>query len=229
MTQSILFLILPYPSHLLAAFDLAKKYNFNSASLSSSFVIFNGFRQRYERATKELETKGALYDKLILEWNTKREIIQSFYTYILGMEAVKLKKQQLGDIETQLTGISALVNAGQLPKTSHDEQLVQQLIEESNLLQLQNDVRNNLLNLATAIYWEKTDALEIDTTQHKNVTATNRLNLQRQPVFLKAVNDISISRYNYELGLIRFKPTIAFNANIGTAYSSAAPDELYVL
>jgi outer membrane protein len=199
--------------------------NFNSASLSSSLIIFNGFRQRFERATRELATKGALYDSHILEWNTKREVTESFYAYILSLEAVKLKRQQLLDIEKQLTGLSELVKEGQLPRTTYDEQLIQQLIEESNLLQLQNDRGNSLLNLASSMYWNKTDSLRIDTTLIKKEYNTNRLNLQRQPIFLKAINDVSISRYNGELNLIRFKPTLAFNANIGTAYSSAAPDE----
>jgi outer membrane protein len=199
--------------------------NFNSASLSSSFTIFNGFRQRFERATRELATKGALYDSQILEWNTKREVTESFYAYILSLEAVKLKRQQLLDIEKQLTGLSELVKEGQLPRTTYDEQLVQQLLEESNLLQIQNDSRNSLLNLASSMYWNKADSLRIDTTLIKREYNINRLNLQRQPVFLKAINDISISRYNNELNLIRFKPTVAFNASVRTAYSSAAPDE----
>jgi outer membrane protein len=199
--------------------------NFNSTSLSSSFTIFNGFRQRYERATRELATKGAMYDNQILEWNAKREVTESFYAYILSLEAVKLKRQQLLDIEKQLTGLSELVKEGQLPRTTYDEQLIQQLLEESNLLQLQNDIKNSLLNLASSIYWNKSDSLRIDTTLSKSGYNIGRLNLQRQPVFLKAINDVSISRYNGELNLIRFKPTLAFNANIGTAYSSAAPDE----
>lgn len=199
--------------------------NFNSASLSSSFIIFNGFRQRFERATRELATKGALYDSNILEWNTKREVTESFYAYILSLEAVKLKRQQLLDIEKQLTGLSELVKEGQLPRTTYDEQLVQQLIEDSNLLQLQNDRGNSLLNLASFMYWNKADSLRIDTTLIKREYDTNRLNLQRQPVFLKAINDISINRYNNELNLIRFKPTLALNTSVGTAYSSAAPDE----
>jgi outer membrane protein len=199
--------------------------NFNSASLNSSFTIFNGFRQRYEQATKELLIRGAAYDALALEWNTKQSVIESYYAYLLSLEAIKLKKQQLKDIETQLSGLSELVKEGQLPRTTYDEQLVQLFSEESNMLQLQNGVKNSLLNLSTVMFWNKTDSLKIDTTLTNNSTNFSRLNLQRQPNFLKAINDISISRYNGELNLIRFKPTISFNANIGTAYSSAAPDE----
>lgn len=166
-----------------------------------------------------------MYDNQILEWNAKRDVIESFYSYVLGLEAIELKRQQLTDINTQLSGLSELVKEGQLPRTAYDEQLVQQLLEEGNFLQLRNDVSNNLLNLATTIYWDKADSLRIDTTLNKIGYNTNRLNFQRQPIFLKAINDVSISRYNGELNLIRFKPTLAFNANIGTAYSSAAPDE----
>ncbi len=198
---------------------------FNSASLNSSFVIFNGFRQRYEQASKELMVKGATYDALVLEWNTKRNVTESYYAYLLSLEAVNLKKQQIQDIETQLLGLSELVKEGQLPRTTYDEQLVQMLSEESNMLQLQNDVKNNLLSLSTVMFWNRTDSLRIDTTITAVKSNFNQINLPRQPTFLKAINDIRISRYAGELNLIRFKPTISFNANIGTAYSSAAPDE----
>lgn len=93
------------------------------------------------------------------------------------------------------------------------------------MLQLQNDVKNRLLNLSTVMFWNKTDSLTIDTTLTRNELNFSRLNLQKQPSFLNASNDISVSRYTGELNLIRFKPTISFSANVGTAYSSAAPDE----
>lgn len=83
--------------------------NFNSASLNSSVTIFNGFRQRYEQASKELLIRGATYDELALEWNTKQSVIESYYAYLLSLEAIKLKKQQIQDIETQLSGLSELV------------------------------------------------------------------------------------------------------------------------
>lgn len=199
--------------------------NFNAASLNSSFVIFNGFRQRYEQASKELMVKGVTYDASVLEWSTKRNITESYYAYLLSLEAIKLKEQQIKDIKTQLSGLAELVKEGQLPRTTYDEQLVQLFSEESNMLQLQNDVKNSLLNLSTVMFWNKTDSLTIDTTLTRNEVNFSPLNLQRQPSFLKAINDISVSRYAGELNLIRFKPMISFNANVGTAYSSAAPDE----
>lgn len=199
--------------------------NFNSVGISSSFNIFNGFRQRYEEAVKELAIKGATYERIIQEWNLKRDVTQSYYNHLLNIKATNLKKQQIKDIEVQLSGLSELIREGQLPQTTYDEQLVQKLQEESNLLQLQNNMRNGLIDLTTLMYWDKKDSLMVDTTFTDLQSYTGKANLQRHPVFLKSINEISTNRYSNKLNLIRFQPNVSFNVNLGTTYSSAAPDE----
>ncbi|MFT6204393.1 MAG: hypothetical protein ACI9V1_003307 [Spirosomataceae bacterium] len=75
-------------------------------------------------------------------------------------------------------------------------------------------------------FGKRTDSLKVDTTLYNStINTSNRLSLQRQPSFLKAVNDVRISRYRGNLDLIRFKLIILFNTNVGTFCSSAAPEE----
>lgn len=203
---------------------------FNSVAISGSVPIYNGFRQRYERGLQELKLKDVRLEVENVILQREIEITRLYYGSLLQAKAIQLKEKQIRDIAVQSNRINGLIVEGQLPTTARDELSVQLINEQNALLQFNNEFKNGLLDLETAIFWQSPRQLQIDTTTNNlpliDAKKINQPSVQQNPTYLKSQNLIGISRYNGEITLTQFKPTVSASANIGTAYSTAAPAEL---
>lgn len=202
---------------------------FNSLNVSSSINIFNGYRQRFLEALGKLEVAGALLSKEQQIWNTKLEVIQAYFNWVVQQKAIDLKKVQIRDLEKQMQDTKELIAAGQLPKALIPELDLQLGHEFASLLTLENASKQASLELSQRIFWKDPSSLKIDTSNLNPTFLKQGIHLNSHPNVLLVKNQQKIQAQNANLSLVAYKPSVSFSLGLGTTLSSAAPSELSTL
>jgi outer membrane protein len=203
---------------------VTKGIHYNSLSLNSSLTLYNGGKYSIANKKQVQNEKIAGYNHTEFIRIKKRKVVNLFYQVLMDRAAIEIQENRLTDIKTQKIELEELIKEGMKPQT---ERLQIDLLEEQELFNLRkakNLAENSLFQLSSALYYKNQKSLEIKETKLNERSGPSSF-FQRSPEFLKLIAQRRINGIEGNILKSNYLPTLSFNLNNGTSYSSAAPAE----
>lgn len=210
--------------------------NYQNWGLNSSVVVFGGGALKSTIRLNELEKKTAEQSLLATQESIKIKVIEAFFQVLNAQEQLEIAKKQFDNTKFQLKRIETLLKEGMASKAV--------------LLDLQAQIAGEELGIATAestLDYSKTVLLQAMNENKTTIDLDAKglvpskieaygipLNsiVQRangsQSIIDVAKTKIEISKVGIDLAAANNKPTVTGNFNVGTNYSSAAPDQQFI-
>lgn len=211
-----------------------QKINFGNYGIGTSVVLFNGFSQQntirqnataYEASKKELQqTKDNITISVILA-----------YLQILNNEDLVQAAMNQADVtQKQLDRLEVMNQQGAVSPPLLADLRGQLMNDKINVLNLQNSLEQSKLSLAQLMNISYDSTLKADRISADEFltpyTADNNQVFEKAVSGLAMVKAAELRKKSAELGLEAVKgqlyPTLSFNANLNTNYSSVASQSI---
>lgn len=201
----------------------------SNVGLSSSIVVYNGLRLHNLITQNALNLEASKMDFQQAKDNLTLNVILAYLQVLSNESILETTKKQLESTKKQVERMSILVTKGSAGNYQLADLKGQQGTEEINILNLQNSLQQAKLNLCQLmnidfnpdiqIEWIKEDTLEANILSSKDVYNSALQNL----ALIKATDfRIKSAEKSIKVAESGFYPSISFNANLGSSYSSLA-------
>jgi outer membrane protein len=142
------------------AFD-AQRANSMNVQLSSSLLIFNGFRVTNSFRQSKLDVAAADEDLQKAKNDVIINVVTLYINVIFNKELLQNNQYQLSSSQQQLERITKQVDAGALPKSNQLTQEAQVATNEVNLINQENALNLSLLQLKQAMQVPASEPMDV--------------------------------------------------------------------
>ncbi|MBK6977741.1 MAG: TolC family protein [Cytophagaceae bacterium] len=199
----------------------------NSATLglTSSTTLYKGDIIKNTVSLNEKFQKSAMIDAEILKFDLKKAVTLAFLEVVLKQEILDLKIEQKKIIETQITRNNALIELGNLPKSSLIELKAQLENETLGILEAENqllDAKNYLKKIMNTPELEIKEVKEPLVQDLFKASINKTDNLVGVPLLLQKKLNVDIAENQIKLKEGTKKPSLFFTGGLFTNYSSQA-------
>ena len=206
---------------------LTNTNNFNgSLNLSSSGIIFNGFRNTNTYKQAQLGVESSLYDLKKIENDISLRVVNTYLNVLFAKENLEVASVQAAISKKQIEAAKARFEAGAIAKgellnfQSTAANDLQSVILQENALDLA------LLNIAQLLQEPvkgfDVAPIEVETPSvnllYDNSTAVFQKSLDYMPEIANAKLAIENADFNIEIAKSAFLPTLSYNLGAGTSY-----------
>jgi outer membrane protein len=202
----------------------------NSFSLSSTFTIFNGFRNVNTVKRNQAQQKSAQFDLEKMKNDISLNIANSFLGILFNQELLNNAQAQLRITQQQIDRIRKQVEAGALPQGALKDIDAQFATEELNVVNAQNQLKLSKLNLEQILRLESSDQFEILSPNLSNFNGVKELispgalylsALETMPEIKSAEYNLFASTKGTQIARSSYMPTLSVSGSMGTGFSGA--------
>ena len=202
----------------------------NSFSISSTFTIFNGFRNVNTVKQNQAQQKSAQFDLEKMKNDISLNIANSFLGILFNQELLSNAEAQLRITQQQIERIRKQVEAGALPQGALKDIDAQFASEELNVVNAENQLKLSKLNLEQILRLESSDEFEILSPDLSNFNGVKELispgalylsALETMPEIKSAEYNLFASTKGTQIARSRYMPTLSVSGSMGTGFSGA--------
>jgi outer membrane protein len=202
----------------------------NSFSISSTFIIFNGFRNVNTVKRNQAQQKSAQFDLKKMKNDISLNIANSFLGILFNQELLNNAQAQLRITQQQIDRIRKQVEAGSLPQGALKDIDAQFASEELNVVNAQNQLKLSKLNLEQILRLESSDEFEILSPDLSNFNGVKELispgalylsALETMPEIKSAEYNLFASTKGTQIARSGYMPTLSISGSMGTGFSGA--------
>tara|TARA_B110000046_G_scaffold112201_1_gene119338 strand:+ start:30695 stop:32143 length:1449 start_codon:yes stop_codon:yes gene_type:complete len=202
----------------------------NSFSASSTFTIFNGFRNVNTIKRNQAQLKSSQLDLEKIKNDISLNIANSFLGILFNQELLKNTESQIRITQQQIDRIEKQVKAGALPEGALKDINAQFASEELNVVNAKNQLNISKLNLAQLLRVESFEDFEIVSP---DLSSFNRVKdlispgalyltaLETMPEIKSAEFNLYSAHKNTQIARSSYMPALSVSGSIGTGYSGA--------
>lgn len=139
----------------------AQRANSLNVQLSSSLLIFNGFRVTNSFRQSKVDVAAADEDLQKAKNDVIINVVTLYINVIFNKELLENNRYQLSSSQQQLERITRQVNAGALPKSNQLTQEAQVATNEVNLINQENALNLSLLQLKQAMQVPASEPMDV--------------------------------------------------------------------
>ncbi|HZY81454.1 MAG TPA: TolC family protein [Cyclobacteriaceae bacterium] len=139
----------------------AQKANSLNGQLTSSWLLFNGFRIQNSFRQSKVDVEAADEDLQKAKNDVIINVVTLYINVIFNKELLQNNQYQLSSSEQQLERITKQVNAGALPKSNQLTQEAQVATNEVNLINQENALNLSLLQLKQAMQVPASEQMDV--------------------------------------------------------------------
>lgn len=199
-------------------------------SVSSSLLLWNGFRQYYTMRQSDVEYNALSEDLIKAKNDVILNVITLYMNVIFNKELLGNTQSQLSSTGQQLDRTKKLAAAGSVPTANVLNLEAQHATNELNLIQRENALNLSLLQLKQALQLPASTPMEIEVPQAE-VDKELVLDQTAEEIFsaaVKAMPEIRAAQLRkksaeYALRSARggYYPRLSMSGSIGSIYSDA--------
>lgn len=202
----------------------------NSFSLSSTFTIFNGFRNINTIKRNQAQQQAAEYDLEKMKNDISLNIANSFLAILFNKELLKNAQAQIRVTQQQIDRIQKQVQAGALPDGALKDINAQFAGEELNVVNAENQLNISKLTLTQLLRLESFEDFEILSPNLSNFDGVRELispgalylsALETMPEVKSAEYNLYTAHKNTQIARSGYMPTFSVSGSIGTGFSGA--------
>ena len=202
----------------------------NSFSISSTFTIFNGFKNVNTVKQNQAQQKSAQFDLEKMKNDISLNIANSFLGILFNQELLSNAEAQLRITQQQIERIRKQVEAGALPQGALKDIDAQFASEELNVVNAENQLKLSKLNLEQILRLESSDQFEILSPDLSNFNGVKELispgalyisALETMPEIKSAEYNLFASTKGTQIARSRYMPTLSVSGSMGTGFSGA--------
>lgn len=213
---------------------IEERINSINANISSSLLLWNGFRLFYSMKQNEVELEAANQDLIKARNDVILNVITLYLTVVFNKELYANAEYQLNSTGEQLERTKKLVEAGSLPKADALNLEAQHATNELNLIQRENALNLSFLQLKQAL--QLPAATEMDVELLDVDLANSGINKSADEIFEIAVlsmPEIQAARLRQKSSAFALRstrgnyyPRLTLNGSLSTLYSSARQEAI---
>ncbi len=204
----------------------------SSASLTSSWTLFSGFRKWNFIKQNQFDLKASQLDLQKAKESIALTVTSYYLLVLFGYEEEEIASQQFDLIQLQYERMDKLVKSGSLPEGSLLEIDAQRKRDELTLINAQNNLQSALLNLKLLLDLESNTTIEIVRPDLPDPDTKLVYLLDPAAIYQTAITtkpQIGSSEFRLQsaekgLAIARgaHSPSISFFANLSTNYADIA-------
>ena len=211
-----------------------QRINSINANVSSSLLLWNGFRLFYAMKQSEVELEAVSQDLVKARNDVILNVITLYLTVVFNKELYANAEYQLGSTREQLERTKKLVEAGALPRADALNLEAQHATNELNLIQRENALNLSFLQLKQALQLPASTEMDVELL---NVDLNDQgINKSADEIFEIAVlsmPEIQAARLRQKSSAFALRstrgnyyPRITLNGSLSTLYSSARQEAI---
>jgi outer membrane protein len=215
---------------------VTQSVNSTSASLNANLVLFNGFATTNTIKQNEINLKANNLDVEQAKRDIALNVANAYLQVLLAEELEEASKAQVEVSKAQLERTEKLFRAGAIAEVQVLNLKSQLANDEVNVVTARNQVSLAKLNLMQQMNLPATEGINIEKV--KTETLINEYDkVSSQQIYEIAEKtqlniqsaDLRIQSFEKSIDLARagLFPTLTLGAGFSSAYSSAAPDQLF--
>lgn len=215
---------------------VTQSVNSTSASISANIVLFNGFATSNTIKQNEINQKANSLDVEQTKRDIALNIANAYLQVLLAEELEEASKAQVAVSKAQLERTEKLFQAGAIAEIQVLNLKSQLANDEVNVITAQNQVGLAKLNLMQQMNMPATENINIEKVKVENfINEYDKMNSQQIYEIAEKTQlniqsaDLRIQSFERGIDLARsgLFPTVTLSAGFSSAYSSAAPDQLF--
>ena len=211
-----------------------QRINSINASLSSSLLLWNGFRLFYAMKQSEVELEAANQDLIKARNDVILNVITLYLTVVFNKELYANAEYQLKSTSEQLERTRKLVEAGALPRADALNLEAQHATNELNLIQRENALNLTFLQLKQALQLPASTEMDVELLNvDLNDPAINKSAEEIFEIAVLSMPEIRAARLRqksseHALRSTRgnYYPRLSLNGSLSTLYSSARQEAI---
>lgn len=207
-----------------------------NASLNGSIVLFNGFGTLNTIRQNETNLRANQLDVEQAKRDISLNVANAYLQLLLAQELEQASLAQVEITKNQLERTEKLFKAGAIAEVQVLNLKSQLANDEVNVITARNQVSLARLNLLQQMNMPATQSIEIEKIEVATITneyanknskeiydtaEKNQYNIQSADLRIESL------KYNEAVARSALYPTLTLGAGINSAYSSAAPSELF--
>ncbi|OIN57713.1 hypothetical protein BLX24_18380 [Arsenicibacter rosenii] len=211
-----------------------KTIHSGSVGLSSNWSLFNGFRQHHQVQQQTYMRQADEAELMRQKQEVGQRVIGAYMQVLLSQQLAELAVSQRQTINRQRDRTKALIEEGQaatIQLTDWDAQLA---AADYEVVSAGASLRQNSLLLQQLLNWQEAAPLTIQVIEVPEPAAPPaqpsdwiREGLRTQPMAQVAGWRLKSAQSGYAVARTSLLPAISVGGGVNTAYSSAAPRELF--
>lgn len=197
-----------------------------SFGLSSSLVLFDGLRMKYNIDAKKADKNASEADLLKIRQDITTGVAAGFLQVLLNKELLQIANEQINLTKTKIEQRKALIESGKMAEGEMFELVAQQSKEEMSALQAKNTLNLSLLDLAQFLELEHFENLDVIAPQNLSELDLQLLSaetvyesaLTHRPEIKGAEFRLKSSEYNVLNAKSDYYPSLNLNGQYGSGY-----------
>ncbi len=201
----------------------------SNVGLSSGIVVYNGLRLHNLITQNALNLEASKMDFQQAKYNLTLNVILAYLQVLSNESSLETTKKQLESTKKQVERMSILVTQGSAGNYQLADLKGQQGTEEINILNLQNSLQQAKLSLCQLMNIDFNPDIQIEKieeveTLHATSLPKEIYNSALQNLAVIRATDFRIKSAEKSIKIAEsgYYPSVSFNANLGSSYSSLA-------
>ncbi len=198
---------------------------------TSNLTLFGGFKKLNTIKRDKAALDASNYDLETDKNDIMLSVTNDFLSVILDVELLENAKVQLNTTQTQLDNTSKQVKAGALPYSNELDLIAQVESNKVQVISAENDLRLAKLQLKQLLLIPFDQAFDVEVPDLANADLVPELlppgkvydiAEKNMPQVKSADLNVQGAKYGIKIARGNFDPSLSFNANIYSNFSSAA-------
>lgn len=211
------------------------RINSINASISSSWLLWNGFRLFYAMKQNEAELEALNHDLIRARNDVILSVITQYLNVVFNKELKRVAELQVASTREQLERTRRLAQAGAVPLGNVLNLEAQLATNELNVVQRENAYNLSLLQLKQALQLPASQPLEVadvpadldtDPSINKSAEEIFEIAMLQMPEIQAARSRQRSAMFALRSARGNYYPRISLNANITTLYSTARKESV---
>jgi outer membrane protein len=198
--------------------------------LSSGIILFNGLRLQNLIKQTKYSYEASKMDWQQVKDNLTLNVILAYLQVLNNEDALSIAKNQLEVTKKQVERTQVLANEGAVGNYQLTDLRGQQANEEINIINIENNIQQSKLSLSQLMNLDYNPAMELVRTNNDSLVMNYAMSAKEvtesslENLALVKANELKIksAEKTVKAASGNFYPTLSFNANMGSSYSSLA-------
>lgn len=202
----------------------------SSMTLSSSWVIFNGFQNYKGIKRAQLDKMAALYNLESMKNDITLQVTSQYLQVLLNKEVLLIAENQYDISYKLVTRTEQLFNAGSVPKSELLQAQARLASDDQSIVSAQNNEMLSLLQLAQLLQLDSISnfdiivpEVEVPSTEMMAYTSDQiyGMALEKQPQIQAANLNVESSKQSLSISKGGAYPTLSLQAQLNTNYANS--------
>lgn len=212
-----------------------ERINSINASVTSSWLLWNGFRLFYAVKQNEAELEALNHDLVRARNDVILNVITLYLNVVFNKELKRVAELQVASTREQLERTRRLAEAGSVPMGNVLNLEAQLATNELNVVQRENAYNLSMLQLKQALQLPASQAMEVadvpagvdaDPTINKTAEEIFEIALMQMPEIQAARSRQRSAMFALRSARGNYYPRLSLNGNITTLYSTARKEAI---